>query len=128
MWGWWGPKEAGKGKHKPAVLVARLREGRGKPKREGEEETRVDVAKGGNAEAAGKRIWVNQSEVREERFDEEAWNRKMKRWEDWVKRHEKIFGESQWMMWWREVWGYLGPFPSHGSEGVAMVGTRRKTR
>ena len=56
MWGWWGSKEAGKGKHKPAVLVARLREGRGKPKREGEEETRVDVAKGGKTEASGKRI------------------------------------------------------------------------
>jgi hypothetical protein len=39
---------------------------------------------------------VNQSEVREERFDEEAWNRKMKRREEWVKRHDKIFGESQW--------------------------------
>jgi hypothetical protein len=72
-----------------------------------------------------KGFWVNQSEVRVERFDEEAWNRKMKRWEDWVKRHENIFGESQWM-WWREVWGYLGPFFSHGSEGVAMVGTRGK--
>jgi hypothetical protein len=22
------------------------------------------------------------------------------------------------------VWGYLGPFSSHGSEGVEMVGTR----
>jgi hypothetical protein len=43
-----------------------------------------------------KGFWVNQSEVREESFDEEAWNRKMKRCEDWVKRHEKIFGESQW--------------------------------
>ncbi len=39
---------------------------------------------------------MNQSEVREERFDEEAWNGKMKRREEWVKRHEKIFGESQW--------------------------------
>ncbi len=29
---------------------------------------------------------------------------------------------------WREVWGYLGPFPSHGSEGVAMVGTRTESR
>ncbi len=37
-----------------------------------------------------------------------------------MKRHEKIFGESQWM-WRREVWGYLGPFPSYGSEGVAMA-------
>ncbi len=73
-----------------------------------------------------KGCWVNQSEVREERFDEEAWNRKMKRWEDWVKRYEKIFGESQWM--WGEVWGYLGPFPSHGSEEVAMVGTRGERR
>ncbi len=53
--------------------------------------------------------------------DEEAWKRKMKRWEDWVKGHEKIFGESQWE-WWREVWGFLA-FPYHGSEGVAMVGT-----
>ncbi len=62
-------------------------------------------------------------------FEEEAWDRKTKRWVDWVKGHGKIFGESQWM-WWREVWGYLGPFPfpSHGSEGVAMVGTRRKRR
>ncbi len=40
-------------------------------------------------------FWVNQLEVREERFDEEAWNGKMKRREEWVKRHEKIFGESQ---------------------------------
>ena len=39
---------------------------------------------------------MNQLEGREERFDEEAWNRKMKRREEWVKRHEKIFGESQW--------------------------------
>ncbi len=31
----------------PAVLAAKLREGRGKPKREGEEETRVDVVTGG---------------------------------------------------------------------------------
>ncbi len=34
--------------------------------------------------------------VREERCDEEAWDGKMKRLEEWVKRHEKIFGESQW--------------------------------
>ena len=51
----------------------------------------------------------------------------MKRWEDWLKRHEKICGESQWM-WRREVWGYQGPFPSHGSEGVgrfwALLGGR----
>ncbi len=42
-----------------------------------------------------KRLWLNQLEVRGERLDEEAWKRKMKRWEDWVKGHEKIFGESQ---------------------------------
>jgi hypothetical protein len=48
MWGWWRPKEAGEGEdRRDAVLTARLRDGRGKPKREGEEETRVDVAKGG---------------------------------------------------------------------------------
>ncbi len=50
MWGWWGPEGT------LAVLVARLREGRGKPKREGKEETRADVAKGGKAEASGKMI------------------------------------------------------------------------
>ncbi len=63
--------------------------------------------------------------MREKRFDEEAWEEKMKRWEDGVKGHEKICGEIQWE-WWREVWGDLGPFPYHGSEGVAMVGTRGK--
>ena len=68
---------------------------------------------------------MNQLEVREERLDEEAWKRKLKRWGEWVKGHEKICGKSQWE-WWREVWGYLRPFPSHGSEGVAMVGTRGK--
>ncbi len=40
----------------PAVLAARLRERRGKPKREGEEETQVDVAKEGKTEASGKGI------------------------------------------------------------------------
>jgi hypothetical protein len=40
----------------PAVLATRLSEGIRKPKREGEEETRVEVAKGGKAEAPGKRI------------------------------------------------------------------------
>jgi hypothetical protein len=51
MWGLWGPEETGENEHRqaggtPAVLAARLREGRGKPKREGEEETRVDVVDG----------------------------------------------------------------------------------
>ncbi len=40
-------------------------------------------------------FWVNQLEGREERFDEEVWNGNMKRREEWVKRHEKIFGENQ---------------------------------
>ncbi len=54
-------------------------------------------------------------------MDEEAWEGKMKRWEDGVKGHEKIFWESQWE-WWREVWGDLGPFPYHGSEGMSCDG------
>ncbi len=64
---------------------------------------------------------MNQLEEREERLDEEAWERKMKRWEDWVKGHEKIFGESQ-CEWWREVWGDLGPFPYHGWVGGSCDG------
>jgi hypothetical protein len=37
---------------------------------------------------------VNQLEVREENFEEETWDREMKRWVDWVKGHEKSFGKS----------------------------------
>ncbi len=42
---------------------------------------------------------MNQLEVREDKFEEEAWDREMKQWVDWVKGHENRFGESQWMGW-----------------------------
>ncbi len=69
-------------------------------------------------------FWVNQSEVREDGFDEEARKRKLKRREDCVKRHENIFGENQWETRRGEGWGFLGPLPSHEPEGVASCELR----
>jgi hypothetical protein len=100
----------------PAVLAARLRERRGSQR--GTERKR--------RESMWRRDGGLKHQVREERFDEEARKMKLKRREDCVKRHEKVFGESQWETRRGEGWGFLGPLSSNGLEGVAMVGTRGK--